>query len=62
MIENLILFLENYQIEWIGPETRKKLQFKQKEVSFFSHRWSPTGISPDPKKVDSILRMEFSTG
>ena len=55
---NLILFLETTRSNGLVLN-KKKLQLKQKEVSFFSHRWSPTGISPDPKKVDSILRMEF---
>ena len=55
---NLILFLETTRSNGLVLN-KKKLQFKQKEVSFFGHRWSPTGISPDPKKVDSILRMEF---
>ena len=49
---NLILFLET---------TRKNgLQFKKEVVSFFSHRWNSTGSSPDPKKTESILRMEFT--
>ena len=38
---------------------KRKLQFKKEEVSFFGHRWNSTGISPDPKKTESILRMEF---
>ena len=28
-------------------------------MSFFSHRWNITGISPDPKKTESILKMQF---
>ena len=55
---NLILFLERTRSNGLVLN-KKKLQFKQKEVSFFGHRWSPNGISPDPKKIDSILRMEF---
>ena len=50
---NLILFLETTRSNGLVLN-KKKLQFKQKEVSFFGHRWSPTGISPDPKKIDSI--------
>ena len=38
---------------------KDKLQFKQKEVSFFEHTWSSKGISPDPKKINSILQMKF---
>ena len=28
-------------------------------MSFFGHLWNSTGISPDPDKIDSILRMDF---
>ena len=35
-----------------------KLQF-QLEVSFFGHRLSAKGISPDPKKIQAIQQMEF---
>ena len=49
--KNLILFLETTR--------KKKLQFKKEEVSFFGHRWNSTGISPDPKKTESILKMQF---
>ena len=38
---------------------KRKLQFKKEEVSFFGHRWNSTGISPDPKKTESILKMQF---
>ena len=55
---NLILFLETTRSNGLVLN-KKKLQFQQKKVSFFGHRWSSTGISPDPKKVDYILRMEF---
>ena len=55
---NLILLLKRTRSNGLVLN-KKKLQFKQKEVSFFGHRWSPNGISPDPKKIDSILRMEF---
>ena len=34
-------------------------EFKKEEVSFFGHRWNSTGISPDPKKTESILKMQF---
>ena len=55
---NLILFLEATRRNGLVLNKRK-LQFKKEEVSFFSHRWNSTGISPDPKKTESILRMEF---
>ena len=55
---NLILFLETTRRNGLILN-KKKLQFKKEEVSFFGHRWNSTGISPDPKKTESILRMEF---
>ena len=55
---NLILFLETTRKNGLVLNKRK-LQFKKEEVSFFGHRWNSTGISPDPKKTESILRMEF---
>ena len=47
---NLILFLETTRKNGLVLNKRK-LQFKKEEVSFFSHRWNSTGISPDPKKT-----------
>ena len=55
---NLILFLEATRKNGLVLNKRK-LQFKKEEVGFFGHRWNSTGISPDPKKTESILRMEF---
>ena len=55
---NLILFLETTRKNGLILNKRK-LQFKKGEVSFFGHRWNSTGISPDPKKTESILKMEF---
>ena len=55
---NLILFLETTRRNGLVLN-KKKLQFKKEKVSFFGHRWNSTGISPDPKKTESILRMEF---
>ena len=55
---NLILFLETTRKNGLVLNKRK-LQFKKEEVSFFGHRWNSTGISPDPKKIESIHRMEF---
>ena len=55
---NLILFLETTRKNGLVLNNRK-LQFKKEEVSFFGHRWNSTGISPDPKKTESILKMEF---
>ena len=55
---NLILFLETTRQNGLILNN-KQLQFKKEEVSFFSHRWNSTGISPDPNKTESILRIEF---
>ena len=55
---NLILFLETTRKNGLVLN-KKKLQFKEEEVSFFGHRWNSTGISPDPKKTESILKMQF---
>ena len=38
---------------------KDKIQFKKTEVSFFGHRWSKDGLSPDPKKIQSIINMNF---
>ena len=37
----------------------EKIQFKQKQVSFYGHVWSENGISPDPKKIQALKHMEF---
>ena len=37
----------------------EKIQFKQKQVSFYGHIWSEKGISPDPKKIQALKHMEF---
>ena len=37
----------------------KKIQFKQSQVSFYSHCWSKHGISLDPKKIEALNHMEF---
>ena len=37
----------------------EKIQFKQSQVSFYGHCWSKHGISPDPKKIKALNRMEF---
>ena len=55
---NLILFLETTRKNG-HVLNKRKLQFKKEEVSFFGHRWNSTGISPDPKKTESILKMQF---
>ena len=37
----------------------EKIQFKQKQVSFYGNSWSENGISPDPKKIQALKHMEF---
>ena len=37
----------------------EKIQFKQSQVSFYSHCWSKQGISPDPMKIEALNHMEF---
>ena len=55
---NLILFLETTRKNG-RVLNKRKLQFKKEEVSFFGQRWNSTGFSPDPKKTESILKMQF---
>ena len=38
---------------------KDKIQFKKSKVSFFGHRWSKDGLSPDPKKIQLIIKMDF---
>ena len=33
------------------------LQLQLEGVSFFGHNWNSKGISPDPKKIQSIKQM-----
>ena len=55
---NLIHFLETTQKNELRLN-KNKLQFKKDTVSFFGHVWSARGISPDPKKINSILNMSY---
>ena len=55
---NLLQFLESTRKNGLVLN-KSKLQFKKQEVHFFGHRWNSHGITPDPKKIDSILKMEF---
>ena len=36
-----------------------KMQFRLPQVSFFGHRWSTKGLSPDPKKIAAVKRMNL---
>ena len=38
----------------------EKIQFKQKQVSFYGHVWSENGISPDPKNRYSALSAHLA--
>ena len=40
----------------LNPE---KMQFRLPQVSFFGHQWSARGLSPDPKKIEVVKRMEL---
>ena len=55
---NLLQFLKTTRKNGLVLN-KSKLQFKKQEVHFFGHRWNSHGITPDPKKIDSILKMEF---
>ena len=55
---NLINFCETTRKNGLRLN-KAKIQFKKKEVSFFGHSWNTTGISPEPKKVQSIMDMKF---
>ena len=36
-----------------------KMQFRLLQVSFFGHQWSAKGLSPDPKKIAVVRRMDL---
>ena len=36
-----------------------KMQFRLPQVFFFRHQWSARGLSPDPKKIAAVKRMEL---
>ena len=36
-----------------------KMQFRFLQVSFFGHQWSAKGLSPDPKKISVVKRMNL---
>ena len=35
------------------------MQFRLLQVSFFGHQWSAKGLSPDPKKIAVVKRMNL---
>ena len=55
---NLLQFLETTRKNGLVLN-KSKPQFKKQEIHFFGHRWNSHGITPDPKKIDSIRKMEF---
>ena len=36
-----------------------KIQFRLPKVSFFEHTWSDKGLSADPKKIETVKRIEL---
>ena len=36
-----------------------KMQFRLPQVSFFGYQWSARGLSPDPKKIVVVKRMDL---
>ena len=36
-----------------------KMQFRLPQISFFGHQWSAKGLSPDPKKIAAVKRMDL---
>ena len=36
-----------------------KMHFRLPQVSFFGHQWSAEGLSPDPKKIAAVKRMDL---
>ena len=36
-----------------------KMQFRLPQVSFFGHQWSAKGLSPNPKKIAAVKRMNL---
>ena len=56
--KHLINFLEVCKQKTLTliPE---KMQFRLPQVSFFGHQWSVKGLSPDPKKIAAVKRMNL---
>ena len=55
---NFLAFMEKCMSNNLSLNS-EKIQFKQSQVSFYGHCWSKHGISPDPKKIQSLNDMEF---
>ena len=56
--KHLINFLEVYRKNTLtlNPD---KMQFRLPQVSFFGHQWSAKGLSPDPKRIAAVKRMNL---
>ena len=56
--QHLINFLEvcRKNTLTLNPD---KMQFRLPQVSFFGHQWSEKGLSPDPKKIAAVKRMNL---
>ena len=56
--EHLVNFLEvcRKNTFTLNPD---KMQFRLPQVPFFGHQWSVRGLSPDPKEIAAVKRMEL---
>ena len=56
--QHLVNFLEVYgkNTLTLNPD---KMQFRLPQVSFFGHQWSGKGLSPNPKKIAAVKRMNL---
>ena len=56
--QHLVSFLEvcRKNTLTLNPD---KMQFRLPQVSFFGHQWNARGLSPDPKKIAAVKRMEL---
>ena len=55
---NLLNFLEVCRKNNLTLHS-EKMQFRLPKVSFFRHTWSDKGLSPDPKKIEAVKKMEM---
>ena len=56
--KNLINFLDICRKNTLTLNPDKR-QFRLPQVSFFGHQWSAKGLSPDPKKIAAVKRMNL---
>ena len=56
--EHLVNFLEVCRRNTLTLNL-DKMQFRLPQVSFYGHTWSSKGLSPDPKKIEAVRRMEI---